>query len=165
MKLDKIRFARLIGFIERQYSISLSNGEIEHIDDLIDVEAPQPEAVYPMTSEINRLMGLMAAGTQKIEAIKSYRTLTGLGLKESKDAVEKYWKAQKVAEAPYAKPHHATLDNFPESYTGKSPVLASPDTLKETFNKPSAEHTLGDILEQAIKPKRDTSDFPPNHQA
>lgn len=37
------------------------------------------------------LMKHMAEGTNKIEAIKEYRAITGLGLKESKDAVERYW--------------------------------------------------------------------------
>jgi len=36
-------------------------------------------------------MALMAEGTRKIEAIKCHRKITGYGLKESKDTVEKYW--------------------------------------------------------------------------
>jgi ribosomal protein L7/L12 len=41
--------------------------------------------------ELNNLMAMMQGGMHKIEAIKSYRTLTGAGLKEAKDAVERHW--------------------------------------------------------------------------
>jgi ribosomal protein L7/L12 len=40
---------------------------------------------------VDELLLYMGKGTQKIEAIKAYRNLTGAGLKESKDAVERYW--------------------------------------------------------------------------
>lgn len=39
---------------------------------------------------INELMRAIHAG-EKISAIKAYRSLTGYGLKEAKDAVEKDW--------------------------------------------------------------------------
>jgi ribosomal protein L7/L12 len=157
MKLDKIRFARLIGFIERQYSFSLSNSEIEHIDELIDVEAPVTERVYPHLADVNNLMLHMANGTHKIEAIKSYRNLTGLGLKESKDAVEKYWIA--------AKPAVEAGSNFPDG-AKLAAKLASPETLKETFNNSTSDYTLGDILEQAKGPikLRDALNSSPKQQ-
>lgn len=100
MKLDKIRFARLICYIQGYLSdnkSTLSDYDLEDIDNACQFELPQSDVIHPEVSDVNRLMELMAAGTQKVEAIKSYRILTGLGLKESKDAVEKYWKAQ-----PYA---------------------------------------------------------------
>jgi len=103
MKLDKIRFARLISVISRITGYPLPVEDIEAIDHIVTVDMPQPEAVYPMTSEINNLMLHMANGTQKIEAIKTYRTLTGLGLKESTDAVEKYWQpANDMSDFPVA---------------------------------------------------------------
>jgi hypothetical protein len=93
MKLDKIRFARLITHI--QYWVSsgsmLSESDIEDVDNICQIEMPQPDVAYPSVSDINRLMALMAAGQHKIEAIRQYRILTGLGLKESKEQVEKYW--------------------------------------------------------------------------
>jgi hypothetical protein len=33
----------------------------------------------------------MAGGTNKIDAIREHRAITGMGLKESKEAVERYW--------------------------------------------------------------------------
>ena len=40
----------------------------------------------------DNIMQLLRRG-QKIEAIKAYRAMTSVGLKEAKDAVEKYWYA------------------------------------------------------------------------
>jgi hypothetical protein len=49
---------------------------------------------------------------EKIPAIKAYRLLTGAGLKESKDAVEKYWvsKGHYVPPCPPSEP--ATLGDI-----------------------------------------------------
>lgn len=52
--------------------------------------------VYADYQGVDRLMMLMNESTQKIEAIKTYRTLTGMGFKESKDAIERYWKPNLV---------------------------------------------------------------------
>lgn len=41
----------------------------------------------PSVNDVLAMMDAMAAG-KKIEAIKRHRTLTGYGLKESKDAIE-----------------------------------------------------------------------------
>lgn len=90
MKLNKIKFASLVGSIERQHAINMSEDEITRLDDLIDIEVEAPVA-YPSTADINRLMELMAVGQLKIEAIELHRKLTGWGLKESKDQVEKHW--------------------------------------------------------------------------
>jgi ribosomal protein L7/L12 len=89
MKLDKIKFAKLIAFISYASGYDFSS-DVNYIDDLIDVDA-EPNRIYPQISDINYLMELMAAGQHKIEAIRQYRILTGLGLKESKEQVEKYW--------------------------------------------------------------------------
>ena len=40
---------------------------------------------------LDALLALLQEGTYKIEAIRYYRMMTGAGLKESKDAIEKYW--------------------------------------------------------------------------
>lgn len=89
MKLDKVRFAILIGYISRISGQTFAVPEIAEIDDIIDVEMP-PTADYRV-NELHQLMALMQEGTKKIDAIKQYRAMTGYGLKESKDAVEKYW--------------------------------------------------------------------------
>lgn len=97
MKLDKFSFAKLIGFIERSHALNLSKSQIESIDDIIDIEMPEQEKIYPKTSDIEYLLAAIKYG-RKIEAIKGYRNLTGMGLKESKDMIEKYWN-----NAPYVK--------------------------------------------------------------
>ena len=93
MKLDKIKFARLIAYLGPKCTFELDSGAIQELDELIDIELPEQETVVlrPCNDDIDRLMLLMAEGTRKIEAIKIHRQLTGYGLKESKDAVEKYW--------------------------------------------------------------------------
>lgn len=90
MKLDKIKFAQLIGYIGRQFAIRLSDNEIRALDDIIDIELP--EAPKPFVTEVNELLRCMQSANLDgfIPAIKTYRALTGAGLKESKDAVEKY---------------------------------------------------------------------------
>lgn len=128
MKLDKIKFAELIAYVQNLKEIGntvLKDYQIEHIDSLCSFEQPQPDVAYPSVLDISKLMELMAAGTQKIEAIKLYRKLTGWGLKESKDEVEKYWISKPVA-----------------SYT-----------IPACFDKSGdpADGTLGDILATAIK--------------
>jgi ribosomal protein L7/L12 len=93
MKLGKHEFARLIAHIQRYLSedkSTLTSYDIEDIDNLIDFDAPV-NAVYPTANDVAMLMHLMHEGTRKIEAIKCHRKLTGMGLKESKDAVAKYW--------------------------------------------------------------------------
>lgn len=92
-KLDKVKFARLIGFIadriRKGYEITVT--EIEYIDSLIDIEAPTfSPSLNP--EQLHVLMELMQEGTRKIEAIRRYRMLTGYGLKESKDIIDKYWR-------------------------------------------------------------------------
>lgn len=90
MKLDKIKFANLIAMISG-FGANLDTYRIQDIDDTIDFNIPEPVQGRADVAELNNLMSLMNEGAQKIGAIKSYRTLTGLGLKESKDAVEAHW--------------------------------------------------------------------------
>lgn len=91
MKLDKIKFARLIGYLSQ--FIALNDRNMQDIDDMIDINV-EPVALPINLSAVDGLIQCMAGGTQKIEAIKYYRSLTGYGLKESKDAVEKCWNAK-----------------------------------------------------------------------
>ena len=93
MKLDKIKFAQLINYLSRNGLHELARGEIIDIDEMIDIDIPQADHYCALANvDIEHLMRLMVAGTCKIEAIKYHRKLTGMGLKESKDAVERYWK-------------------------------------------------------------------------
>lgn len=95
MKLDKIKFAQVVAFIVDTMRTGFNDEAIRSLDNMIDIEV-EPQHVYNATpADIDMLMHLMAQGTQKIEAIKLYRKLTGFGLKNSKDAVEKYWSTDK----------------------------------------------------------------------
>jgi ribosomal protein L7/L12 len=96
MKLDKIKFVKVVGYIQRQFAISMSDYEMRDFDDLIDVDIPEPVANKASCFDVDNLLMLMNEGTRKIESIKAYRTLTGAGLKESKDAVEKYWSLRQL---------------------------------------------------------------------
>ena len=90
MKLDKMQFAYVLAHC---ISNGMSSGEyeIEELDRRIDIDVPVQDTAKASQFDVDNLMYLMAEGTRKIEAIKAYRKLTGQGLKESKDAVEKYW--------------------------------------------------------------------------
>lgn len=89
MKLDKIRFATLIGYLSRISGQTFAVDEIVEIDGIIDVPVPEP-VVSP--SRIDELLTCMITANEAgfIPAIKAYRSLTGSGLKESKEAIEKY---------------------------------------------------------------------------
>ncbi len=119
MKLGKHDFAKLIAYIQKIMVTkdNLSSYEIEDIDDMIDFNVPQPDPVIirPSNDDVDKLLMLMQEGTRKIEAIKMHRTITGYGLKESKDAVEKYW---------VSKGH----------YDPTSPVASQPATLGDILH-------------------------------
>jgi len=94
MKLDKMQFAKVLvyiaGIVQRN---NLDSTDIDVLDDMIDINIPvcTPDAIYPKNENVEALMKHMAGGTYKIDAIREYRALTGMGLKESKEAVERYW--------------------------------------------------------------------------
>lgn len=84
MKLDRIKFAKVVAFICNGFGVD----DVQTLDDMIDfsdhtVRYLPVEMVDDLLKYINRENGL-------IDAIKAYRSLTGAGLRESKDAVEKY---------------------------------------------------------------------------
>lgn len=71
----------------------LDEYEIDRISIYVDeaVEAAKaPNPVYCDWRILSELLKEMAVGQKKIECIKLYRQLTGVGLKEAKDEVEKY---------------------------------------------------------------------------
>lgn len=102
MKLDRLKFATLIGFITYRLGHgTLSQDDIAEIDVICDVDV-QPVEVPGKADPamLNELMRAIHAG-ENIAAIKAYRSMIGCGLKEAKDAIEKDWKDKK-AELRYA---------------------------------------------------------------
>ena len=95
MKLDKIAFARVLAHCVYN-GMSIGDSEIAELDNLIDIPVPEQTPGFVPCSWVDDLMALMAEGKYKIEAIKAYRSLTGAGLKDAKDAVERYWVAKSV---------------------------------------------------------------------
>ena len=88
--MDTIRFAQLVNWLTQKGMVELSIGEIRNLFEMIQpqIQTHDNRPIVPAVS-VNELLAGMQAN-QKIEAIKAYRVLTNLGLKESKDAVEKY---------------------------------------------------------------------------
>ena len=87
MKLDKIKFAKVVSWISRiTNGLEFAEDDLKELDNIIDIKAPTVDI-----NDVNSLLDAMQAG-RKIDAIKAYRQLTGQGIKESKDAVEKYWR-------------------------------------------------------------------------
>ena len=100
--MDLIKFAELISYItmlcDGTHAGGLAEYHIKHIHACIT-------PVIPATGSADLQPLFAAMATQrKIDAIKAYRTLTGEGLKESKDAVE-------MIMSKFA-PDHATLGDI-----------------------------------------------------
>jgi ribosomal protein L7/L12 len=100
MKMDRLKFAALISYITalRNDGGTLQDYEIERIDNM--TKLPVGEPVRVPCVEVDNLLRAIK-DNKKIEAIKAYRTLTGAGLKESKDAVEgNYWYSATIEDKP-----------------------------------------------------------------
>jgi ribosomal protein L7/L12 len=83
--------SELVGYCANR-GMTVDKTDVIALDDLINIEAPQPERFHASDiNDLQMLMKFMAQGTQKIEAIRLHRQITGWGLKESKDAVEAVW--------------------------------------------------------------------------
>lgn len=89
MKLDRIKFAHLVAHCVGN-GMNDGEWEISRLDDLTEINVEPVPVPYADATIVNELLKAMKDG-RKIEAIKAYRSLTGLGLKESKDAVEAQW--------------------------------------------------------------------------
>lgn len=122
MKLGKLEFARLIGFIERTQNLNMASSYIEELDNIIDIDVPQPEAVAINVNDLDNMLALMQSGDRKIDAIRTYRALTGHGLKESKDAVEKYWPTAKDKTKDTL---NDMLDVIDKTLVGQSTILSN----------------------------------------
>ena len=89
MKLDKLKFAKLVQYLA-QYDF---NGDVETVDELIDIAVPDAIVERPAIVQIDAMLKAIAEN-RKIDAIREYRAMTGMSLKESKDAIEAYWLRQ-----------------------------------------------------------------------
>lgn len=120
MKLDKMKFARVVAHC---VSSGMSAGEYEvgHLDSLIEIEVPIEAKVA--VEDVNELLRQIVNPDGFIHAIKAYRVLTGAGLKESKETIERY----------------RNIPNFKHN---------PPKDIPEGEDKSA---TLGDILGQAVK--------------
>jgi ribosomal protein L7/L12 len=89
MKLDKMQFAHVLAHCISN-GMSAGDYEIEELDRRIDVPVPEQQKFVSFTL-VDELLAAMNQPGKKIAAIKAYRELTGEGLRESKNAVERYW--------------------------------------------------------------------------
>jgi Ribosomal protein L7/L12 C-terminal domain len=84
----KLQLANVVSWAAGTFGRSLMPGEITRLDQILTDNAPdQPNLPLISHRQMLAMFEYMATG-RKIEAIKEYRTLTGVGLKEAKDAVE-----------------------------------------------------------------------------
>lgn len=90
MKLDKIKFARLIGMVTSFAGRTLDSDEIEAFDYVCDVDVPVLPASRVPEKDVNELLMQINSPDGFIPAIKAYRVLTGVGLREAKEAIERY---------------------------------------------------------------------------
>ncbi len=105
MKLDKIKFAQVVAYIGKlKPEISV---DVYALDSMIEVDVPIVEKQYVSAELVDELLKQMFIGA-KIPAIKAYRELCHAGLKESKDAVEKYWGNKSYSHST----DNATLDDI-----------------------------------------------------
>lgn len=95
MKLDRIKFAQLIGYISPKFKFELSETDIYTLDDLTEINTMPVPTDKVDAERIDTLLKALHKGN-RIEAIKEYRSLTGQGLKESKDAIEAYPMTAKI---------------------------------------------------------------------
>lgn len=99
--MNKLQFAQLVCFLCSSTGREFTTTEIEHLDALTNIP--------PTPGKINLLPMFEAMRDgEKINAIKEYRSLTGEGLRESKDAIEMLMNR-------FAKPYHNDYDNVGHS--------------------------------------------------
>lgn len=106
MKLDRIKFATLVAYIgtlRPEHEIDLYS-----LDKLTEVEVTPVSTGFVDVKNVDELLRCMQERLTGglIPAIKAYRVLTNAGLKEAKEAVEKY------SVASVAMPKDATLGDI-----------------------------------------------------
>lgn len=86
--MDKIKFANLIAFVQTLKDASHSRLEYDEINELNRLTLAD-ESAKSNPDLVDDLVAAMK-DSKFVEAIKAYRAITGEGLKESKEAIEKY---------------------------------------------------------------------------
>ena len=86
-----MQFACLVSFLSSRTGHEFTTDEMRVLSELTEA---QQNPVPPV--DLKPLFDAMVSG-QKIDAIRTYRTLTGFGLKESKDEVERVMELVEVA--------------------------------------------------------------------
>lgn len=90
--MEKINFALLIGYVSSlvQRGGVLAFHEVSDIDMMIrsDWDNKRTNNAHIDEPKFRNVIKLLLTEGQKIEAIKEYRTLFGVSLKEAKDAIE-----------------------------------------------------------------------------
>lgn len=103
MKLNRIKFAKLVGWLSYRFNIEVHDyDDLAMLDQLTDIDVTPvevPGKADPAT--LNELMRAIHAG-EWIAAIKAYRNMTGYGLKEAKDAVDEHWELRRTKQELYA---------------------------------------------------------------
>ena len=122
MKLDRLKLASLIGFLSCRYALTFTQDDIREADEIIDFEVPTQQANEASCNDVNELLRQLNKPDGFIPAIRVYRVLTGAGLKESKEAIERY----------------RSIPNFPKKDEPASEFKVDPKAA-----------TLGDILGHA----------------
>ena len=87
VKMDRIRFAQLIGWLCMRTGYTFNIDEVVDIDSALVFDIPDEKA---KPADVDELLKQFSAIDGFIGAIKAYRTLTGEGLKEAKEAIERY---------------------------------------------------------------------------
>lgn len=100
MRLDKIRFATLVAYIgslRPEHDIDLYS-----LDKLTEINVEPVSTGFVEAEKVDELLCCMQERFKGglIPAIKAYRVLTNAGLKEAKEAVEKYCVMFPMAIAP-----------------------------------------------------------------
>jgi hypothetical protein len=94
MRLNKIKFARLISFLGTLANRDLDDHELEWIDQHIDIDVEPVEPVetgkIANAAEVNELLKQLIASDGFIPAIQIYSSLTGASLIESRKVLEPY---------------------------------------------------------------------------
>lgn len=94
MKINETNFGALVSYVTHIGNVMLDMVAVSQLRLMVEqCEIPVPTVDRSIVSEavVNDLLSSMNQHGKKIEAIRAYRNLTNAGLKEAKDAVEKYW--------------------------------------------------------------------------
>lgn len=98
MKLDRIKFAVLVSYVTSLQP--RENIDIPLLDTLTEINVEPVADTRVSIDAVNELLAAINVEGKLIEAIKAYRSLTGAGLKEAKDAIERYRNLKAAVKLP-----------------------------------------------------------------